>query len=273
MAPPKKIVRRQQEVMIDFLEKNIDMAKGTPVSSPIATAMMKEKWIKLTRKLNSVEGGDKKPVQGWKRYWFTWRHRCSKKAENVHKIKTETPKDLHRFLPLDEIEVRVLQLNQTRKVRPMPVVEFVKERDSDSEQEYDQDLEQTQQVSCVQQSTFPIQVQLKEMNEIKNKRLTTDYNSASNSNRPNSPPPPQWALDLEDRRIAAEERMADALEVIANTMRAQEERRNMLDERIADALANIAGTLQEISSSSQHKNSINHSQSEEHNEMKDVIFL
>ncbi|XP_023941568.2 uncharacterized protein LOC112048312 [Bicyclus anynana] len=259
MAPPKKIVKRQQEIMIDFLEQNIEMAKGIPVSSPVTHEAMKEKWIKLTRKLNAVDGGDKKAVQGWKRYWFTWRHRCSKKAENVNKIKTMSPGDLHRFLPLDELEVRVLQLHQKQK-GSIPKVEYIKQ-DSESDIEHEQDEE----------THFPVKVQIK---EIKTMRPTTDYNSKINSIDP-STPPPQWALDLEDRRIAAEERMADALETIANTMRTQEERRSMLDERIADALTAIAGTLQEINSSSQHRNAMNHmpTQSDQESAMKDVIFL
>lgn len=102
----------------------------------------------------------------------------------------------------------------------------------------------------------------------------SDYNTKVNSSGASSPPPPQWALDLEERRIAAEERMAEALETIATTMRVQEERRSMLDERIADALGAIAGTLQEIHSSSQHKNPVNHIDiPQQESAMKNVIFL
>lgn len=42
--------------------------------------------------------------------------------------------------------------------------------------------------------------------------------------------------------------MAEALESMAAMMRSQEERRSMLDERIADALTVIAGTLQDLGS-------------------------
>lgn len=61
-------------------------------------------------------------------------------------------------------------------------------------------------------------------------------------------PPPRWAIELEERRIAAEERMAEALASMAAVMRSQEERRAMLDERIADALTTIAGTFQDLNS-------------------------
>lgn len=59
-------------------------------------------------------------------------------------------------------------------------------------------------------------------------------------------PPPQWALDMEERRIAAQERTAAALETISALMSAQEERRSILDERISDAVTTIAETVQEL---------------------------
>lgn len=61
-------------------------------------------------------------------------------------------------------------------------------------------------------------------------------------------PPPKWAIDFEERRLAAEERIADALESMANIMKNQEERRGLLEERIADALTAIAGTVQDLNS-------------------------
>lgn len=61
-------------------------------------------------------------------------------------------------------------------------------------------------------------------------------------------PPPRWALDLEERRITAEERSAAALESIATVMRGLEERRVLLEERLAEALNDIAGTVQDLNS-------------------------
>lgn len=55
-------------------------------------------------------------------------------------------------------------------------------------------------------------------------------------------------MDIEERSIAAQERMAEALESLAAAARAREERRSMLDERVADALTVLAGTLQDLSS-------------------------
>lgn len=70
----------------------------------------------------------------------------------------------------------------------------------------------------------------------------------SDDERRSATPPPKWALEFEERRIAAEERMATALESIASVMQSQEDRRAMLDERIADALTTIAGTVQDLNS-------------------------
>lgn len=60
--------------------------------------------------------------------------------------------------------------------------------------------------------------------------------------------PPKWALELEERRISTEERIAEALHSISNIMLVQEERRKLLENRMADALSAIAGTLQDLNS-------------------------
>lgn len=75
-----------------------------------------------------------------------------------------SPGDLNRFLPLDELEVRVLQLNQGRKSSSVPKIEFIKQ-DSSSDQEAEQE-EQTQDV----ESHFPVRLKIK---ETKPKRLIT----------------------------------------------------------------------------------------------------
>lgn len=75
--------------------------------------------------------------------------------------------------------------------------------------------------------------------------MVSDYESQS------ATPPPKWALEIEERRIATEERMAAALESIASVLQSQEERRAMLDERIADAVTTIAGTVQDLNSGMQ----------------------
>ena len=85
-------------------------------------------------------------------------------------------------------------------------------------------------------------------------------------------PPPKWALDFEERRVAAEERMAEALESMATTMRAQEERRGLLEERIADALTAIAGTVQDLNSGIQDTLQTLHPLQANRTEMKGDVF-
>lgn len=89
-------------------------------------------------------------------------------------------------------------------------------------------------------------------------------------------PPPKWAIELEERRIAAEERMADALTSMAAVMRSQEERRMMLEERIADTLTVLAGTMQDLSSgvqeAVQHLRQLHPLQSNGPTDIKDVFI-
>ncbi|CAG9566671.1 unnamed protein product [Danaus chrysippus] len=258
MAPPRKIVRRQLEIMIDFLEENKEMSKGIPPSSPISHQTIKENWIKLAKTLNSIEGGAKKAPDGWKKYWFEWRHRCRKKAANARRFQTKNTSGSHRFVPLNDLEVRVLDLNGkgsvSATISSSNKLENFLADDSESEHAMD--------------SSEPI---FQDISQSIKRKSITDTLSRSGT------PPPKWALELEDRRIAAEERMANALESIANSMRLQEERQSIIEDRIADALTAIAGTLQDLNGSQKNvlQHSMKHSQSD-HNEtssMKDVIFL
>lgn len=86
-------------------------------------------------------------------------------------------------------------------------------------------------------------------------------------------PPPKWAIDFEERRVAADERMADALESIAATMRSQEERQVMLQERIADALTAIAGTVQDLNSGIHEALQHLHPLHTNRTELKQDVFL
>lgn len=66
MAPPRKILRRQLEILVDYLEENRDISRGTPFS-PVGHQAAKVKWNALAKKLNAVEGGAHKSPEGWKK--------------------------------------------------------------------------------------------------------------------------------------------------------------------------------------------------------------
>lgn len=43
-------------------------------------------------------------------YWFEWRHKCRKKAADTRRYDTEAYKGRNRFIPLNDLEVRVIEL-------------------------------------------------------------------------------------------------------------------------------------------------------------------
>lgn len=80
---------------------------------------------------------------------------------------------------------------------------------------------------------------------------------------------------LEDRRIAAEERIAKSLETIVTLMQLQEDRRAIIEEKIADTLVAITSNLKELHSENRkhlHCCKSNNEETES-SSMKDVIFL
>ncbi|KAM3964667.1 uncharacterized protein ACR2FA_001057 [Aphomia sociella] len=233
MAPPRRIVRQQLEILMDFLEENKDMSKGLPPGTPVCHQATRQKWAALAKQLNAVQAGALKTPEGWKKYWFEWRHKCRRKAADVRRFQSAPNGSSNRFVPLNDLEVRVLELSGkgsvTASVPSSKQLENFLAEDSDSEP-----LENVKARTALANNVIV-------RNSI-NSRTDKDDDV-----RPTTPPP-KWALELEDRRIAAEERIAEALQSMASLMRAQEERRGILEERIADALSVIAGTVQDLNS-------------------------
>ncbi|CAH2104349.1 unnamed protein product [Euphydryas editha] len=256
MAPPRKIIKRQLEILVDYLEENKDISGGTPFS-PIGLHAAKVKWTIVAKKLNAVENGAQKSPDGWKKYWFEWRHKCRKKAANIQQNQLNSSGGSQK-VTLNDIEVRALNINGKGSVEPSITsakkLEIFLSEDSDSEH----------------------QLRIVEDQDTKDIKPTKRRQMTENVTRGGTPPP-EWAMILEDRRIAAEERIAKALESIASMMRVQEERRNTIEERIVETLSSIADNLQTLNCSVNQKNSLqqiqqmNHEQTE--TSMKDVIFL
>lgn len=67
MAPPRRILRQQLEILLDFIEENKDMAKGLPPGAPVTHQETRQKWAVLARKLNAVQSGATKTPDGWKK--------------------------------------------------------------------------------------------------------------------------------------------------------------------------------------------------------------
>lgn len=44
-------------------------------------------------------------------YWFEWRHKCRKKATNARRMRSGSEGGTNRCIPLNDLEVRVLELS------------------------------------------------------------------------------------------------------------------------------------------------------------------
>lgn len=67
MAPPRRILKQQLEILMNFLEKNREMSKGLIPGAPISRQETKQKWASLAKKLNAVDGGAMKTADEWKK--------------------------------------------------------------------------------------------------------------------------------------------------------------------------------------------------------------
>lgn len=67
MAPPRRILRQQLEILMDFLEENIYMSKGLLPGAPVSHQKTRHKWAVLAKQLNAVQSGALKTPDGWKK--------------------------------------------------------------------------------------------------------------------------------------------------------------------------------------------------------------
>lgn len=67
MAPPRKILRQQLEILIEFIEEHKELAKGRTPAAPASHQDTRQKWVELAKTLNLVPKGALKTPDGWKK--------------------------------------------------------------------------------------------------------------------------------------------------------------------------------------------------------------
>lgn len=68
MAPPRQVLRQQLEILVDFVEENRELLKGTTaVGSMPDQQCVRQKWAGIAKKLNAVESGAMKTPERWKK--------------------------------------------------------------------------------------------------------------------------------------------------------------------------------------------------------------
>lgn len=72
MAPPRQVLRQQLEILVDFVEENKALLKGTTAGSMLAQQFVRQKWTGISKKLNAVESGALKTPERWKKVSFLY---------------------------------------------------------------------------------------------------------------------------------------------------------------------------------------------------------
>ncbi|XP_013182870.2 uncharacterized protein LOC106129000 [Amyelois transitella] len=267
MAPPRRILREQLKILLDFLHENRDLCTRH-LASPIKFDETRQKWKTVAKKLNSVPNGSFKTAHFWRRYWIEWSNKVKTKA--AQRVMMKSGEESKRILPLDKLEIRALELSGKgfivamlkSKNEKFPVKDTILPAEVDTASDL-QPMNKIKQETSQEASSSEVQ------QSSRTSRLSADNAKSS------SLPPPKWALELEERRIAAEERVAASLEKMASLFKAQDKRQSILEERMANALTAMAGTLQDlncgIQEAVQHLQQTHPVQMNDRN-MKDVLL-
>lgn len=67
MAPPRQVLRQQLEILMDFVEENKELLKGTTAGSLLSQQYVRQKWTGIAKKMNAVESGALKTPERWKK--------------------------------------------------------------------------------------------------------------------------------------------------------------------------------------------------------------
>ncbi|XP_047514206.1 uncharacterized protein LOC125055730 [Pieris napi] len=244
MAPQRKVSMKQLDIMVKYFESHKHLV-GKSRTQTIANNMIaQEKWLAVSKILNAVKGGAVRTPEQWRRYFTEWTSKCRKKANNA--LKSGEKK-----MTLNDIEIRLLQIVGNMGVKVSPKSSSASSETDNLKEDYSMDIKtEYSEVELVFAEDYNTEEIRNNSNcnkqtdaEVKDINLHEQQNEKSYVT-----PPPQWALDLEERRVTSQERMADALQSIASTLRSQEQRRILHDKKIANSLTVITDKIQELTS-------------------------
>ncbi|CAF4785276.1 unnamed protein product [Pieris macdunnoughi] len=242
MAPQRKVSMKQLDIMVKYFESHKHLV-GKSRTQTIANNMIaQEKWLAVSKILNAVKGGAVRTPEQWRRYFTEWTSKCRKKANNA--LNSE------RKMTLNDIEIRLLQIVGNIGVKVSPKSSSASSETDNLKEDYSMDIKtEYSEVELVFAEDYNTEKIRNSSNCYKQTEAEVkDINLHQQNEKSHVTPPPQWALDLEERRVTSQERMADALQSIASTLRSQEQRRILHDTKIANSLTVITDKIQELTS-------------------------
>ncbi|XP_075162764.1 uncharacterized protein LOC142235395 [Haematobia irritans] len=98
--------QQQEDIFLEFMEKNSDIAKGFVKSDRVVAD---KKWQDLTVSLNSV-GPPIKDIAGWKKVWSDWKISIRKKLSHNKRETKATGGGPYNQLVLSAAEERISQI-------------------------------------------------------------------------------------------------------------------------------------------------------------------
>ncbi|XP_045774969.1 uncharacterized protein LOC123873915 [Maniola jurtina] len=186
---------KQMEILVSFMEENKDFGRGHVFSKgPLAKQIIAAKWAKLTARLNSVTGANKS-ARKWREYWNDKKYSVRKKSLSISGGSSSKKS-------LDEMDVRILNVVGKVAVYSEESVRIPNPFDDETAVEDELPGDPLTSLNGVDvdgttNSTVP---PLKRRRYIRTRRGIVA---------------PDWAVQIETRRVRAEERSAAAFEALA----------------------------------------------------------
>ncbi|XP_034834892.1 uncharacterized protein [Maniola hyperantus] len=182
---------KQMEILVSFMEENKDFGRGHVFSKGrLAKQMIAAKWAKLAARLNSVTGANKS-ARKWREYWNDKKYSVRKKSLSI--LGGSSSKK-----SLDEMDVRIL--NVVGKVAVYSEESVRIPNPFDDETAVEDELPADSNLNGHDADGTDNSTPLKRRRYIRTRKGVVA---------------PDWAIQIEARRVRAEERSAAAFEALA----------------------------------------------------------
>ncbi|XP_018578550.1 myb-related transcription factor, partner of profilin-like isoform X1 [Anoplophora glabripennis] len=103
-----KINHSHWEVLVDFMEKHPDLARGS-FSGPNGKQEMKKLWQQLSNILNAIGMGERS-TEKWQKTWCDLKYTIKKRASQIHKDQKGTGGGPSSARNLTPFELRILDV-------------------------------------------------------------------------------------------------------------------------------------------------------------------
>ncbi|XP_023946419.2 uncharacterized protein LOC112051838 isoform X2 [Bicyclus anynana] len=208
MAPCRAASEKQLELLLEFIEKHKNVFLNNLGGGPLARQTSIQKWEEISRKLNSVGSGCNKTAIEWKRYWTLLKSRTKVKAVDVRRASIAARSSSNYKPPLTPIEKRIIGIlgKEALEIKSETRIP-IKIADPPSEP--------ARCPSPMEEIIFEEHLSLSSIE-------TTDVENT-----------PQWAMEIENKRLESHTKIYQEIKGVKNAIEAQ----TVAINRVGDLLA------------------------------------